>query len=68
MIALVGKYAQLKDSYASVNKALLHASLKCNLKLVLELIDSEDLEEATKVDKSKAHKYFDAWKKVCNCK
>ncbi|XP_013774564.1 CTP synthase 1-like isoform X1 [Limulus polyphemus] len=43
-IALVGKYTQLEDSYASVTKALQHASLACNYKLNLKYIEAADLE------------------------
>ena len=48
-IALVGKYTQLEDSYASVIKALSHASLAANHKLKLTHIASADLEEETKI-------------------
>lgn len=37
-IALVGKYTQLEDSYASVTKALQHSTLFINRKLVLSVI------------------------------
>ena len=36
-IALVGKYVQMEDAYLSVIKALTHAALHCNLKLVLQV-------------------------------
>ena len=36
-IALVGKYVKMEDAYLSVNKALTHAALHCNLKLVLQV-------------------------------
>jgi CTP synthase len=36
-IALVGKYVQMEDAYLSVTKALTHAALHCNLKLVLHV-------------------------------
>lgn len=36
-IALVGKYTVLEDSYASVIKALQHATMMCNLKLNLQV-------------------------------
>ena len=47
-IALVGKYTQLEDAYASVIKALGHAALAVNHKLVLTHIASTDLEEEQK--------------------
>lgn len=36
-IALVGKYIRMEDAYLSVVKALTHAALHCNLKLVLQV-------------------------------
>ena len=48
-IALVGKYTQLDDAYASVIKALEHASLATNHKLKLTTIPSADLEDETKL-------------------
>ena len=44
-IAMVGKYAELADSYVSVNHALYHAggSLKCRVKIFW--IESEELEK-----------------------
>ncbi|KAJ0971769.1 hypothetical protein J5N97_019728 [Dioscorea zingiberensis] len=46
-IALVGKYTGLSDSYLSVLKALLHASVACRRKLVVEWVPASDLEETT---------------------
>uniref|UniRef100_F6V5W9 CTP synthase n=1 Tax=Ciona intestinalis TaxID=7719 RepID=F6V5W9_CIOIN len=62
-IALVGKYTRLEDSYASVIKALRHAALAINRKLVLTIIDSTELEEETL--KEKPVVYHDAWKQLC---
>ena len=42
-IALVGKYTQLEDAYASVTKALQHASLFVNRRLILSVIISGDV-------------------------
>ncbi|XP_050722328.1 CTP synthase 1-like isoform X3 [Eriocheir sinensis] len=64
-IALVGKYTQLQDSYASVIKALQHAALACNRKLELKCIKSEDLEEEAKADRPVM--YYEAWQNVCKC-
>jgi CTP synthase len=44
-IALVGKYVHLRDSYKSLHEALVHASLECGVKLELDYVDSEELEE-----------------------
>lgn len=36
-IALVGKYTQLQDSYISVVKALQHAAVACNRRMVIDV-------------------------------
>ncbi|XXG61605.1 hypothetical protein AAC387_Pa05g0176 [Persea americana] len=46
-IAMVGKYTGLSDSYLSVLKALLHASIVCHKKLVVEWVPATDLEDKT---------------------
>ncbi len=45
LIALVGKYVQLKDSYISVREALRHAALKHDRDVEILWIDSEELEK-----------------------
>lgn len=50
VIGLVGKYTELHDTYLSVVKALLHASLHCRRKLIVKWIDSSALDKA-KMDK-----------------
>lgn len=62
-IVLVGKYTHLQDSYISVVKALQHASLAIERKLVLEWVEAEELEEPAKT--ANPVKYHDAWKKLC---
>jgi CTP synthase len=62
-IALVGKYTKLEDSYISVIKALKHAALSCRLRLKLDCIGAENLEEECL--KSTPVKYHEAWKTVC---
>ena len=62
-IALVGKYTQLEDAYASVTKALQHSALYVNRRLILSYIDAECLEETTKVDNPV--KYHQAWQTLC---
>jgi len=62
-IALVGKYTQLADAYASVYKALGHAALATNHKLQLTYIAAADLEEEAKT--SDPVKYHQAWKALC---
>ncbi|XP_020571037.1 CTP synthase 1-like isoform X2 [Phalaenopsis equestris] len=46
-IALVGKYTGFSDSYLSVLKALLHASVACHRKLIVDWVPASDLEETT---------------------
>ncbi|CAM9715714.1 unnamed protein product, partial [Chrysoparadoxa australica] len=46
-IALVGKYTELHDTYLSVVKALLHASLAQSVKLEVEWVDSSALDPDT---------------------
>lgn len=44
-IALCGKYAELADSYVSVNEALKHAGGACDARVVIEWIETELFEE-----------------------
>lgn len=46
VIGLVGKYTELHDTYLSVVKALLHASLHCQRRLTVKWIDSSALDKA----------------------
>ncbi|XP_077251028.1 uncharacterized protein LOC143890282 [Tasmannia lanceolata] len=46
-IAMVGKYTGLSDSYLSVLKALLHASVACRRKLIVEWVPATNLEDTT---------------------
>ncbi|WOL03168.1 hypothetical protein Cni_G11888 [Canna indica] len=55
-IAMVGKYTGLSDSYLSVLKALLHASVAWRRKLVVDWVASTDLEETTKIEAPEVHK------------
>ncbi len=58
-IALAGKYTDLSDAYLSVIKALQHASFKVDRKLVIDWIESSELDDETK--KSNPEKYDSAW-------
>ncbi|MQL83775.1 hypothetical protein Taro_016269 [Colocasia esculenta] len=58
-IAMVGKYTGLSDSYLSVLKALLHASVACHRKLILEWVPASDLEDTTASESPDA--YDAAW-------
>ncbi|XP_019055548.1 PREDICTED: CTP synthase-like isoform X2 [Nelumbo nucifera] len=55
-IAMVGKYTGLSDSYLSVLKALLHASIACHRKLVVEWVAATDLEDAAARETPDAYK------------
>ena len=44
-IAVAGKYTDLADSYLSVIKALQHSSFKVNRRLVIDWIESSDLDD-----------------------
>ena len=58
-IAMVGKYTGLSDAYLSVLKALQHAALAINRRLVVEWIDAEKLEPGTKAAHPAEHD--EAW-------
>ncbi|KAJ7597758.1 CTP synthase N-terminus-domain-containing protein [Mycena floridula] len=61
-IALVGKYTDLKDSYMSVIKSLEHSAFRVHRKLILQWVESSDLEPETK--ETNPAKYHDAWRAV----
>ena len=44
-IGVVGKYVHLRDSYKSLHEALIHGGLQNDVKVDLEYIDSEQIEE-----------------------
>ncbi len=44
-IAIVGKYIDLKESYKSLNEALVHGAASHGVKLLLDYVDSEDVEK-----------------------
>jgi CTP synthase len=44
-IAIVGKYIDLKESYKSLNEALVHGGAANNARLILDYVDSEDVEK-----------------------
>ncbi|KAI4501870.1 hypothetical protein M0802_003205 [Mischocyttarus mexicanus] len=62
-IALVGKYTKLEDSYASVIKALQHASVQVGYRLNLTFIEAANLENSTKLDNPVL--YHETWQKLC---
>jgi len=48
-IGLVGKYTELKDAYLSVTEALVHGGYALSSKVNIEWINSEDLENDSKI-------------------
>ncbi len=62
VIALVGKYVELQDSYLSVIKSLEHATMRCRRKLEIRWVDSDHLEP--KYQELDAEKFYDAWREV----
>ncbi|KAF9458940.1 CTP synthase N-terminus-domain-containing protein [Collybia nuda] len=61
-IALVGKYTDLKDSYMSVTKALEHSAFRVHRKLIIQWVESSDLEPETQ--EAAPARYHDAWRAV----
>ena len=62
-IVLVGKYTALQDSYMSVTKALEHASMQCQRRLLIKWVESGDLESHT--EHEDPVKYHQAWQHLC---
>ncbi|GMT34124.1 hypothetical protein PFISCL1PPCAC_25421 [Pristionchus fissidentatus] len=58
-IVLVEKYVRISDAYASINKALHHAAIHCNRKLVLKTLNSELLEEVKEGEEEQAAAAWD---------
>ncbi|PPR45833.1 MAG: hypothetical protein CFH17_00277, partial [Alphaproteobacteria bacterium MarineAlpha5_Bin7] len=44
-IGVVGKYTDLKDSYKSLNEALIHGGINCNAKVNIKWINAEKLNQ-----------------------
>ncbi len=44
-IAMVGKYVQIRDSYISLNEALMHAGLKTRTRVNIHYVESTDIEQ-----------------------
>ena len=45
-IGMVGKYVQIRDSYISLNEALMHAGIKTRTRVNIHYFESQDLERA----------------------
>tara|TARA_B100000927_G_scaffold113263_1_gene91548 strand:+ start:17962 stop:19644 length:1683 start_codon:yes stop_codon:yes gene_type:complete len=58
-IAMVGKYTGLSDSYLSVIKALQHSAFAVDRKLVIDWIESTDLDPNDRTEK-----YDEAWQTI----
>jgi CTP synthase len=43
-IGMVGKYVDLSDSYKSLNEALMHAGIQTRTRVLIEYVDSEQIE------------------------
>ncbi len=55
-IAICGKYAELADSYVSVNEALRHAGAACNCKVEIDWVETELFEnDPNKIDMLSQH-------------
>ncbi len=44
-IAMVGKYMHLTDAYKSLSEALIHAGVKTHTKVIIDYVDSEQVEQ-----------------------
>jgi CTP synthase len=44
-IAMVGKYVQIRDSYISLNEALMHGGLKTRTRVNIHYVESTDIEQ-----------------------
>nr|XP_043632088.1 CTP synthase-like isoform X2 [Erigeron canadensis] len=56
VVAMVGKYTGLSDAYLSIHKALLHASVACRRKLIINWVSASDLEDATALKDPEANR------------
>jgi CTP synthase len=50
VIAVVGKYVSLVESYKSLNEALIHGGIAHNSRVILRFVDSEELEKREPAD------------------
>lgn len=62
-ISIVGKYTKLEDSYASIAKALQHASIAAGYKLHIKYIEAANLEKQMKIDDPVL--FHEAWQNLC---
>ncbi|MFQ5411239.1 MAG: CTP synthase, partial [Phycisphaerae bacterium] len=52
-IGIAGKYTSVRDSYASIIKALEHCGTRCDVKVSLDWIDTSDMEDKPETLKEK---------------
>lgn len=64
VIALVGKYTNLADAYLSITNALKHSCIATGQRLKLEMIESTNLEESTRI--SDPAVYEETWSRLRN--
>ena len=50
-VAMVGKYVDLSDSYKSVNEALRHAGMQNHVRVKIEHLDSETIDQSNAAEK-----------------
>jgi CTP synthase len=60
VVAMVGKYVDLTDSYKSLNEALIHAGIHTHSKVQIRYVDSETLGDADECAIAKALEGIDA--------
>ncbi|KAJ8963619.1 hypothetical protein NQ314_005519 [Rhamnusium bicolor] len=65
MVAIVGKYTRLEDSYISIRKALHHAGNKIDYKVNIKFLEASNLESTMLSDNPAS--YHDAWHNLCVC-
>lgn len=65
IIAIVGKYTRLEDSYTSITKALHHAGNKIGYKVNIKFIEASNLEKTMLTDDPAS--YHTAWRELCLC-
>ncbi|KAF7271914.1 CTP synthase [Rhynchophorus ferrugineus] len=65
VVAIVGKYTRLEDSYTSVTKALHHAGNKIGYKVNITFIEASNLEKSMLADDPAS--YHNAWRELCLC-
>lgn len=63
VVAIVGKYTRLEDSYTSITKALRHAGNRIGFKVNIKFIEASNLEKTMLTDDPAS--YHTAWRELC---